>query len=128
MCPLAPPVTFCPSVSRVPSGRQNQKLYRAVPAKNPRNEMLLPVTVWSIRLSPPVNDAPGGAGCTQGALDGLAGGRTRTVTASATLSCVPSLTVSENTRSVRTEGAVKDGAAEAASSSATVSPAVCVQA
>ena len=55
---------------------------------------------------------PAGAGCAHGALDGFAGGRTRTVTVSATLSCDPSLTLSENTRSSRTEGAVKVGDAE----------------
>ena len=72
--------------------------------------------------------APAGAGCAQGALVGLAGGRTRTVTVSAGLPNVPSLTLSENTRSVRTEGAVNDGVAVAAPASVTACPPVCVQA
>ena len=56
-------------------------------------------------------------------------GSTVTVTVSRTNS-VPSLTVSENVRSVElaTEGAMNAGVAEAASSSAAAGPAVCLQA
>ena len=52
-----------------------------------------------------------------------------TVTVSVSL-FVPSLTVSEKVRAVEllTDGAMNVGVAEAASSSATVGPAVCVQA
>ena len=134
MVPLARPVTvsvwvlstFWASVVRVPSGRQNQKLYRAAPAKNPRNEMVLSVTVSPTRLSPPVNPVPAGFGCAHGALDGFGGGRTRTVTVSAALSCTPSLTTSENARSSRTDGAVNVGRCAVALLSVTVGPPVCV--
>ena len=56
-------------------------------------------------------------------------GRTLTVTVSVSL-FVPSRTASENVRSVRlrTDGAMNAGVAEVGSSSATVGPAVCVQA
>ena len=72
------------------------------------------------------NEASAGFGCTHGALVGLSGGRTRTVTVSATLSNNPSLTTSENSRSVRTVGAVKVGVAVVAPLSVTVGPPVCV--
>jgi len=90
--------------------------------------MELSVTVSSKNQSPALSQfSSAGFGCTQGALDGLGGGRTRTVTVSAGLSA-PSLTVSENTRSVRTVGAVKVGACAVVLLSITVSPPVCVQA
>ena len=72
--------------------------------------MLLSVTLTLSRREPPWNAVPAGAGCVHGALDGFGGGRTRTVAVSAALSATPSLTTSVNTRSVRTEGAVNDGA------------------
>ena len=57
-------------------------------------------------------------------------GSTVTVTVSASVTCVPCWTVSENVRSVwlLTDGAVNAGVAEAASSSVTGGPPVCVQA
>ena len=67
-------------------------------------------------------------GCTHGALDGFGGGRTRTVTVSATLSNCPSFTTSENTRSPSTDGAVNDGVAVFAPLSVTDAPEVCVHA
>ena len=53
-----------------------------------------------------------------------------TATVSASLDDVPSLTVSENVRSVEldTDGARNAGVAEVASSSATAGPPVCVHA
>ena len=64
----------------------------------------------------------------QGAMVGLSGGRTATETVSAVLELVPSFTTSENTRSLRTEGAVKLGIWAVVSSRVTVAPLVCVQA
>ena len=57
-------------------------------------------------------------------------GSTVTVTVSASLKSVPFLTVSENVKSVWlcTDGAMNTGFAAVASSSATLGPAVCVQA
>ena len=121
-----PPETSWSSVSRVPSGRQNQKLFRAALSPVPRNEMELSSEVTLSSREPPQNAVPAGAGCTQGALVGCGGGRTRTVTVSARLSPTPSLTTSENTRSVRTEGAVNDGVAVSAPLRVTDTPAACV--
>ena len=81
-------------------------------------------TYWFSGMPAKVSSA--GFGWAHGALDGLSGGRTRTVTVSATLSNCPSLTVSANTRSVRTEGAVRVGVAVVAPVSVTASPPVCV--
>ena len=133
MVPLLSPETVLisvwkrrvPRLSRLPSGQQNHSVLR-LPVYVPWNVMALSVTASISNWGTVVKSSA--VGCTHGALDGLGGGRTCTVTVSAVLSCAPSLTTSENTRSVRTVGAVKDGAAVAAPVSVTVSPPVCVQA
>ena len=81
--------TFWRSVVRVPSGRHSQKPYRdVVPTRTPRNEIELSVTVTSRNRSKATESqspSSAGFGCTQGALDGFGGGRTRTVTLSGAL-------------------------------------------
>ena len=63
----------------------------------------------------------------QGGSSGLSGGRTNTETVSAVLKLVPSNTISENSRSVRTDGDVKLGFCAVALLSVTPTPPVWVQ-
>jgi len=112
----------------MPSGRQNQKLFSAAESPVPANLMVSSVAFTLPSSEPPQYVVPAGAGCTQGAVDGFDGGRTRTVTVSGALSATPSLTVSANVRSVRTEGAVKVSSVVVAPLRVTGTPAVCFQA
>ena len=114
----------------MPSGRQNHSdvMFDWLV---PRNVMTLSVVPVTTNSSVAVKLPPGNVGCTHGALDGFGGGRTSTVTVSASLSSSPSSTVSENTRSSRNAGAVKVGDAEVhddPGASVTAGPPVCVQA